>query len=63
MDKMTLKTEGDRHVVVKRRFAAPPEAVYSPRPARVSKGSSGPSRSRPRPAMLPNSFVILVFGK
>jgi uncharacterized protein YndB with AHSA1/START domain len=26
--KMTLKTEGDTHVVVTRRFAAPPEAVY-----------------------------------
>ena len=25
---MTLVTEGDRHVVVTRRFAAPPEAVY-----------------------------------
>ena len=28
MSKMTLKTEGDRYVVVTRRFAAPPEAVY-----------------------------------
>ena len=28
MTKMTLKTEGDTHVVVTRRFAAPPEAVY-----------------------------------
>ena len=28
MTKMTLKAEGDRHVVVTRRFAAPPEAVY-----------------------------------
>lgn len=28
MTKMTLKTEGDRHVVVTRRFAAPPHAVY-----------------------------------
>jgi uncharacterized protein YndB with AHSA1/START domain len=28
MSKMTLHTEGDRHVVVTRRFAAPPEAVY-----------------------------------
>jgi uncharacterized protein YndB with AHSA1/START domain len=27
MSKMTLKTEGDTHVVVTRRFAAPPEAV------------------------------------
>ena len=28
MPKLTLKTEGDTHVVVTRRFAAPPEAVY-----------------------------------
>lgn len=28
MSKLTLKTEGDRHVVVTRQFAAPPEAVY-----------------------------------
>ena len=28
MSKMTLTTEGDRYVVVTRRFAAPPEAVY-----------------------------------
>ena len=28
MTKMTLKTERDTHVVVTRRFAAPPEAVY-----------------------------------
>ncbi|NJM35293.1 MAG: hypothetical protein HC850_11930 [Rhodomicrobium sp.] len=28
MSKMTLTTEGDRHVVVTRLFAAPPEAVY-----------------------------------
>jgi uncharacterized protein YndB with AHSA1/START domain len=28
MSKMTLTTEGDRHVVVTRRFAAPPAAVY-----------------------------------
>jgi uncharacterized protein YndB with AHSA1/START domain len=28
MSKLSLKTEGDRHVVVTRRFAAPPEAVY-----------------------------------
>ena len=28
MTKMTMKAEGDRHVVVTRRFAAPPEAVY-----------------------------------
>lgn len=28
MSKLVLETEGDRFVVVKRRFAAPPEAVY-----------------------------------
>jgi uncharacterized protein YndB with AHSA1/START domain len=28
MSKLTLKTEGDIHVIVTRRFAAPPEAVY-----------------------------------
>ncbi|NYF88831.1 SRPBCC domain-containing protein [Tunturiibacter empetritectus] len=28
MSKMTLKTEGDTHVIVTRRFAAMPEAVY-----------------------------------
>ncbi|MEO8306530.1 MAG: SRPBCC domain-containing protein [Pseudomonadota bacterium] len=28
MSKLTLKTEGDRYVVVTRRFAAPPELVY-----------------------------------
>jgi len=28
MSKLTLMTEGDKHVVVTRRFAAPPEAVY-----------------------------------
>ena len=28
MSTMSLRTEGDRHVVVTRRFAAPPEAVY-----------------------------------
>src|SRR5579863_528581 len=28
MSKMTLKTEGDTHLIVTRRFAAPPEAVY-----------------------------------
>src|ERR1700722_15350132 len=28
MTKMTLKTEGDTHIVVTRRFAASPEAVY-----------------------------------
>jgi uncharacterized protein YndB with AHSA1/START domain len=28
MTRLTLKTEGDTHIVVTRRFAAPPEAVY-----------------------------------
>ena len=28
MNTLTLRTEGDRHVVAIRRFAAPPEAVY-----------------------------------
>jgi uncharacterized protein YndB with AHSA1/START domain len=28
MSKLTLRTEGDTHIVVTRRFAAPPEAVY-----------------------------------
>ena len=28
MSKLTLKTEGDTHVVITRHFAAPPEAVY-----------------------------------
>lgn len=28
MSRLTLKTEGDKHVVVTRHFAAPPEAVY-----------------------------------
>jgi uncharacterized protein YndB with AHSA1/START domain len=28
MNKLTMKTEGDRHIVVTRHFASPPEAVY-----------------------------------
>ena len=28
MSKLTMKTEGDTHIVATRRFAAPPEAVY-----------------------------------
>ena len=28
MTKLTLRTEGDTHIVVTRRFATPPEAVY-----------------------------------
>jgi uncharacterized protein YndB with AHSA1/START domain len=41
---LTLKTEGDRFVVVTRRFAAPPEAVYRAHtdPALVQKWMLGP---------------------
>jgi uncharacterized protein YndB with AHSA1/START domain len=44
MSKMTLEIEGDRHVVVKRRFAAPPEAVYRAHtePALIQKWMLGP---------------------
>src|SRR6267154_5727538 len=44
MSKMTLEIEGDRHVVVKRRFAAPPEAVYRAHtePALIEKWMLGP---------------------
>jgi len=44
MSKMTLKTEGERHVVVTRRFAAPPEAVYRAHtePALIQKWLLGP---------------------
>jgi uncharacterized protein YndB with AHSA1/START domain len=28
MSKLTLKTEGDTHVIVTRRFTAPPDAIY-----------------------------------
>ncbi len=44
MTKMTLTTEGDTHVVVTRRFAAPPEAVYRAHtePALVQKWLLGP---------------------
>jgi uncharacterized protein YndB with AHSA1/START domain len=44
MTKMTLKTEGDKHIVVTRRFAAPPEAVYRAHtdPAIVRKWLLGP---------------------
>lgn len=42
--KMTLKTEGDTHVVVTRHFAASPEAVYRAHtePALISKWLLGP---------------------
>jgi uncharacterized protein YndB with AHSA1/START domain len=44
MSKMTLKTEGDTHVVVTRKFAAPPEAVYRAHtePALIQKWLLGP---------------------
>jgi uncharacterized protein YndB with AHSA1/START domain len=44
MSKLTLKTEGERYVVVTRRFAAPPEAVYRAHtdPALVQKWLLGP---------------------
>jgi uncharacterized protein YndB with AHSA1/START domain len=44
MSKLTLKTEGDKQVVVTRRFAAPPEAVYRAHmePALVQKWMLGP---------------------
>ena len=44
MAKMTLTTEGDTHIVVTRRFAAPPEAVYRAHtePALIQKWLLGP---------------------
>jgi uncharacterized protein YndB with AHSA1/START domain len=44
MTKMTLTTEGDTHVVVTRRFAASPEAVYRAHvePALIRKWMLGP---------------------
>lgn len=44
MSKMTLKTEGDTHVIVTRHFAATPEAVYRAHtdPALVQKWMLGP---------------------
>ena len=44
MSKLTLKTEGEKHVVVTRRFAAPPEAVYRAHtdPALVQRWMLGP---------------------
>jgi uncharacterized protein YndB with AHSA1/START domain len=44
MSKMTIKTEGDRYVVVTRRFTAPPEAVYRAHtdPSLVQKWMLGP---------------------
>lgn len=44
MSKLILETEGDRLVVVKRRFAAPPEAVYRAHmdPALIQEWMLGP---------------------
>lgn len=44
MNKMMLKTEGDRYVVVTRHFAAPPEAVYRAHtdPRLIQKWMLGP---------------------
>lgn len=44
MSKLTLTTEGDTHVVVTRRFKAPPEAVYRAHtePALIQKWLLGP---------------------
>ncbi len=44
MSALTLATEGDTHVVVTRRFAAPPEAVYRAHlePALLQKWLLGP---------------------
>jgi uncharacterized protein YndB with AHSA1/START domain len=44
MSTLTLTTEGDTHVVVTRRFAAPPEAVYRAHtdPALIQKWLLGP---------------------
>jgi uncharacterized protein YndB with AHSA1/START domain len=44
MTKLTLKTEGDTHVIVTRHFAAPPEAVYRAHtdPALIQQWMLGP---------------------
>lgn len=44
MSKLTLKTEGDTHVVITRRFAARPEAVYQAHtdPSLIQKWLLGP---------------------
>lgn len=44
MSKLTLKTEGDTHIIVTRRFAASPEAVYRAHtdPAIIQKWLLGP---------------------
>ncbi len=44
MSKLTLKTEGDTHIIVTRHFAAPPERVYRAHtePALIQKWLLGP---------------------
>jgi uncharacterized protein YndB with AHSA1/START domain len=44
MRKLTLKTEGDRHIIVTRRFAASPEAVFRAHiePKLIQKWMLGP---------------------
>jgi uncharacterized protein YndB with AHSA1/START domain len=44
MSKLTLTAEGEKHVVVRRRFAAPPEAVYRAHtePKLIQKWMLGP---------------------
>jgi uncharacterized protein YndB with AHSA1/START domain len=44
MNKLMLTTEGDRYVIARRRFAAPPEAVYRAHtePALMQKWMLGP---------------------
>ena len=44
MNKLELKTEGDTHLIVRRRFAAPPELVYRAHtdPAIIQKWLLGP---------------------
>jgi uncharacterized protein YndB with AHSA1/START domain len=44
MSKLVLKTEGDRHIVITRRFAAPPEAVFRAytEPALIQQWMLGP---------------------
>ena len=52
MSKLTLKTEGDTHVVVTRRFAAPPKNVYRAHtePQLLQKWLLGPDGwTMPRP--------------
>ena len=44
MSKLTLKTEGDTHILITRHFAAPPEAVYRAHldPKLIQKWMLGP---------------------